>query len=274
MNVRSLTVEMEIVCIGNELLIGKVVNTNASWIGKYATSFGISVKRITVVADELDDMAAVFHEAISRRPKFIITTGGLGPTFDDKTLHGLAKALNRPLDVNPTALQMVKSKYAEYSKSQGPSANELTPARIKMATMPQDALPLVNPVGTAPGIQVHVDDTVIIVLPGVPSEMKAIFEESVVPLLRQFTGDINFYEKSIYADKIMESTLAPLIDVIMHDNPFIYVKSHPKQQEGNPHIEIHLSTTGNLKQNPQERLDKAAKELSYLIAKAGGKILF
>jgi molybdenum cofactor synthesis domain-containing protein len=264
---------MEIVCIGNELLIGKIVNTNASWIGKHATSFGITVKRITVVADDVDEMAAAFQEVLVRKPKFMITTGGLGPTFDDKTLQGLAKALNRPLEVNKEALQMVKAKYTTYAKTNRISEIELTPPRIKMATLPEGTLPVANPVGTAPGVQTCVGGTVIVVLPGVPSEMKAIFEESVVPLLRQAAGDVSFYEEAIYVDQIMESVLAPLIDVVMHDNPFVYIKSHPKQQEDKPRIELHLSTSGTPEQNPQGRLTKAATELSALLQKSGGKIV-
>ncbi len=87
-----MTVEMEIICVGNELLIGKVVNTNAYWLGKQATNLGVNVKRITVVQDIVEEMADVFCEALERKPQFIISTGGLGPTFDDKTLQGVAKA--------------------------------------------------------------------------------------------------------------------------------------------------------------------------------------
>jgi nicotinamide-nucleotide amidase len=263
---------MEIVCVGNELLIGKVVNTNASWLGKRATSFGIAVKRITVVADDIKEMAIAFCEVLARKPKFIIVTGGLGPTFDDKTLQGLAAALNRPLEINPDALQMVRAKYASYAKITNVPETEMTPPRVKMATMPQGTLPVANPVGTAPGAQIYVDGTVIVVLPGVPSEMEAIFEGSIVPLLREATGDIGFYEKSVFADHIMESVLAPLIDKVMHDNPLVYIKSHPKQQEGRPHIELHLSTSGKPEEQPQERLTKAATALYVLIEKSGGKI--
>jgi len=269
-----LAVEMEIICVGNELLIGKVVNTNASWLGKRAISLGIAVKRITVVADDVDEMSAAFCEVLSRKPPFIVITGGLGPTFDDKTLQGLAKALNSPLEVNEDALQMVNEKYNAYAKMRNVPDCKMTPSRIKMATLPRSTLPVINPLGTAPGVKTCVLDTTLFVLPGVPSEMEAIFEESVVPLLRQVTGGVSFYEKSIYADKIMESVLAPLIDIVMHDNANVYIKSHPKQEEGKPHIELHLSTSGKPDEKPQERLNKSASELSTLIKQAGGIVSF
>src|SRR5512136_1705972 len=106
---------MEIVCIGNELLIGKISNTNAQWMSKRATCLGITVRRITVVADEVEEISAVIREALQRKPQFIATTGGLGPTFDDKTLQGLSRALNRRLEINQEALRMVKEKYDLYA---------------------------------------------------------------------------------------------------------------------------------------------------------------
>jgi molybdopterin-biosynthesis enzyme MoeA-like protein len=149
----------------------------------------------------------------------------------------------------------------------------MTDARIKMATLPEGTEPISNPVGTAPGVRANVNQTVLFALPGVPKEMEAIFEESVVPLLRKAAGDIGFFEFSIYADNIMESVLAPLIDLVMHDNPCVYIKSHPKGRENKPHMELHFSTKGKPSENPQKRLSKAALELTDLIGKAGGEVV-
>ncbi len=268
-----MTADLEILCIGNELLIGKVVNTNASWIAKRATTLGIVVKRITVGPDEVPEIAKITLEALARKPKFIVITGGLGPTFDDKTLQGIAKALNRKLEVNPEALDMVKSKYQQYAKTRNIPEAEMTPARVKMATLPEEAQPLTNPVGTAPGIRADVDITVLVALPGVPREMEEVFEASVAPLLREASGNVGFYEKSVFADEIMESVLAPLIDTVMHENPFVYIKSHPKGRENHPHMELHLSTSGKEADKPQSRLEKAAELLIELIRRAGGTIV-
>ena len=78
-----MSVDLEIICIGNELLIGKVLNTNENWLAKNSTSLGVSVKRITTVGDEVIEIKKAVMETLQRAPKFIITTGGLGPTFDD-----------------------------------------------------------------------------------------------------------------------------------------------------------------------------------------------
>lgn len=263
---------MEIICIGNELLIGKTLNTNAHWLAKRSTTFGITVKRITVVSDNVNEIANAVHETLKKKPKFIITTGGLGPTFDDKTLQGIAKALNRKLEVNEKALKMVREKYEEYFREGKMERVELTPARVKMATLLEGAEPLRNPVGTAPGVIIDMEGTFLIALPGVPSEMEAIFEESVVPLLKKEAGELTFFETVIYADGIMESALAPLIDKVMHDNPHLYIKSHPKGEERKPHIEIHFSTTAKSSKTARDRLGKAIIQLSELVQKNGGKI--
>jgi nicotinamide-nucleotide amidase len=268
-----MTKDMEIICVGNELLIGKTLNTNAQWLGKQATALGITVKRITVVADDVNEIANAIRETLKRKPHFAITTGGLGPTFDDKTLEGIAKALNRKLAVNQKALKMVKEKYEAYAREKGTETAELTPPRIKMATLPEKAEPLSNPVGTAPGVLVDLEETMLIVLPGVPSEMEAIFHETIEPLLKQASGKNVFYEKSIYADGIMESSLAPLIDKVMHDNPSVYIKSHPKGKENRPHMEIHVSITAREAEKSEEKLQKAITQLSSEIEKIGGKVV-
>jgi nicotinamide-nucleotide amidase len=264
--------QMEIVGIGNELLIGKTLNTNANWLAKRATTFGMMVKRITVVSDDVDEIASIVREALNRKPEFIITSGGLGPTFDDKTLQGTAKALNSKLEVNEKALKMVREKYEAYYREGKMERVELTPARIKMARLPEKAEPLPNPVGTAPGVIINVGGTFVISLPGVPPEMEAIFEESVARLLKKEAGELTFFETSIYADGIMESALAPLIDKAMHDNPHVYIKSHPKGEERKPHIEIHFSTTAKSSKTAKNRLGKAIIQLSEIVQKDGGKI--
>ncbi|MCW4005189.1 MAG: molybdopterin-binding protein [Candidatus Bathyarchaeota archaeon] len=262
---------LEILCIGNELLIGKVLNTNASWLGKRSTELGVNVNRITVVADIVDDIAAAIREAVARKPKFILTTGGLGPTFDDKTLQGLALALNRSLSVDEEALRMVKEKCSKFSLDVHPEQISSAP-RVKMATLPQGTTPVANPIGAVPGVRVNIDGVVLVALPGVPAEVEAIFDAYVASLLAEAGGGVRFYEKSVYVLQIMESVLAPLIDEVMQLHPLVYVKSHPNGKENKPCLELHLSTSGKPLDNPQERLDKASEKLVEYIVKSGGKI--
>lgn len=267
----NLACDVEILSIGNELLIGKILNTNAQWLAKEATSLGSTVKRITVLPDNIDETAQAINETLRRKPQFVLTTGGLGPTFDDKTLETIAKALKCKLKVSKEALQMVKEKYQSYAAKKGNNV-ELTSPRIKMATFPENSTPLYNPVGTAPAMRIDIEGTVLVALPGVPREMEAIFQDTIKPLLKQCAHGNVFFEQSIYINGIMESVLAPLIDETMREYPEIYIKSHPKGEEKMPHIEIHFSTMATDTQQKEKKLLEAVAYLSRLIEKNNGQI--
>ena len=248
---------VEIICIGNELLIGKTLNTNAQWLTKRVTTLGLTTRRVTVVGDNINEISCAIKEAIQRSPSFLLTTGGLGPTFDDKTLEGLAKGLERKMGVNEEALKMVTAKYLSYAQEGRMEAAELTPHRVKMAKLPEEAKPLSNPVGTAPAVSIKHENVTIIALPGVPSEMKSIFDESVASVLKQAAHGVTFFEASIESTNVMESEMAPLIDKVMHSNPHVYIKSHPKGTERVPRIEFHLSTTAKDSNTARKQVGKA-----------------
>ena len=128
---------IEIVSVGTELLIGKTLNTNAQWLAKRATTLGLKVNRVTAVGDDVDEISNIIREALQRGSSFILITGGLGPTFDDKTLEGIAKAVERELKVHDLALRMVKEKYRKYVEEGRMEKAELTPPRVKMAKLPE-----------------------------------------------------------------------------------------------------------------------------------------
>ncbi len=269
-----MTQHIEIIAVGNELLIGKIANTNGQWLAKRITTMGLSIKRMTVVSDDIEEISKALKEAVERQPKMIITTGGLGPTFDDKTLEGIAKALNQSLKVNSEAVKMIDEKYRRFLQEGWIEEKvELTPARIKMATLPERAQPIHNPIGTAPGVILDHDDTAIVALPGVPSEMEAIFDGTITPMLKKMAGNAVFYETSVTIDRLRESDLAPLIDKTMHDNPYIYVKSHPGHTgEGKPRLELHLSTTAQGSETAKRRVVNALLQITELVQIKGGKV--
>jgi len=263
---------VEIISIGNELLIGKTLNTNASWMAKRLTTLGLNVRRITTISDDVNEISTAVKEALERKPSFLITTGGLGPTFDDKTLAGIAKALNAPLELNKEAFKMIKEKYKTYAQERDLEKIELTPARVKMARLPKSAKPLPNPIGTAPGVIIKHRKATVVSLPGVPPEMETIFETSLEPMLKKRAGKATFLETSLGVSGMMESELAPIIDKVMHDNPYIYIKSHPRGQERIPHIELHLSTTSKDSATAKNRVSRTIIQITETIQAKGGKI--
>jgi len=245
----------EIISVGNELLIGHTLDTNSHWIAKRFTRFGWTLQRITVLRDSLPAIKDGVTGALRRKPDLLITLGGLGPTHDDMTLRGVALALHRRLVLNSEAFAMVKTRYNALEASTG-----LTRFRRKMATLPEGADPLSNPVGTAPGVTIKVGTTRIVSLPGVPSEMKAIFTGSVIPMLRASKGQAP-EEVSIELVGIIESALAPALDRTRKAFPGLYFKSHPRGREGGIRslIQLHVYTVDP---DSRAKLDNA---IAYLL---------
>jgi molybdenum cofactor synthesis domain-containing protein len=245
----------EIISVGNELLIGHTLDTNSYWIAKRFTRFGWTLQRITVVRDSLGAIKDGVTGALRRKPDLLITLGGLGPTHDDMTLKGVAIALDKRLVLNPEAFAMVKARYNALEASTG-----LTRFRRKMATLPEGAEPLPNPVGTAPGVTIKVGATRLVSLPGVPSEMKAIFSGSVIPLLRASKGQAP-QEVSIGLVGIIESALAPALDRTRKAFPGLYFKSHPRGREGGIRslIQLHVYSVDP---DSRAKLDNA---IAYLL---------
>ncbi|MGQ9479694.1 MAG: nicotinamide mononucleotide deamidase-related protein [Thermoproteota archaeon] len=256
----------EIVSIGNELLIGRVVNTNASWLAERLTRLGASVRRITVVGDDLSEISSCVKEALSRRPSIIITTGGLGPTYDDMTMEGLAIALGRRLLVIPGALEMVRRKYEAMGES-------MTDAKVKMARMPEEAEPIPNPVGTAPAAKIVAGGTIIYAMPGVPRELEAIFKEYVSMELSELSS-FKTAELTYRIIGVRESALAPLISRVKELYPDVYVKSHPKASEEKPWIEMYFSVSHRDEAVARRMVSEAAEMLKTLVVETYGSKAF
>jgi len=245
----------EIISVGNELLIGHTLDTNSYWIAKRFTRFGWTLQRITVLRDSLAAIKDGVTGALGRKPDLLITLGGLGPTHDDMTLKGIALALNKRLVLNPEAFTMVKARYNALEASTG-----LTRFRRKMATLPEVAEPLPNPIGTAPGVTIKVGMTRLVSLPGVPIEMKAIFTGSVIPILEDSNGEAP-KEVSIAMVGIIESALAPALDRTRRAFPGLYFKSHPRGREGGIRslIQLHVYSV-----DPESRA-KLDNAIAYLL---------
>jgi len=259
-------IQAEIISVGREVLRGFTVNTNASWLAQQLTSLGIDVKRITVVDDEENDIISITNEALKRKPHVIIYTGGLGPTFDDITVESVAKALNLPLEINSIALDMLKKVYEKLKLP-------LTEERIKMAKMPIGATPLPNSVGTAPGVFLVFNETIIIMLPGVPDEMKSIFTESVKPRLTELKGRGIYLEKLFVSRGIPESEASKAIKEVKKQFKLIHIKSHPRgYTEGKPTLLFQLSYLGEDKKNAEIELENVSKILKTKLITLGAEI--
>jgi nicotinamide-nucleotide amidase len=254
----------EIISIGNELLIGHTLDTNSHWIAKHLTKLGWTLERVTQLRDSLDSIKSGVRGSLKRNPSILITIGGLGPTHDDMTLAGISRALNKPLRLNKEALQLVKDHYRRLE-----SKPKLTKYRTKMATLPQGSAPLPNPVGTAPGVKMQQSGTTMFSLPGVPSEMKAIFRSSLIPYLESF-HTIRPKEMEVKITGIIESALAPILDQARKIYPKLYFKSHPRGRETGirPLILLHIYNT---EPGGEEGISEAAASIMVQLARIGGR---
>lgn len=255
-----------ILSIGNEVVSGQIVNTNGSWLARRLTMLGFQVKRIIALPDDETEVVEVFSDAVKRGIDVVISTGGLGPTYDDRTSEFIAKAIGEELVINEDALRMVEEKY----RSKG---LELTEHRIKMAKMPESAKPIPNPVGTAPGILVEKNDTLIIALPGVPKEMQAMFDETVEKILCKKMPRIHRVERWLHVEGIPESSLAPIIESILKKYPKVYIKSHPKGKElEKPVINIYVLAVSDTEEEARELVEKVCGDLVEELISLGVKV--
>jgi nicotinamide-nucleotide amidase len=272
----------EISCVGNELLAGITINMNAYWLSKKITGVGGSVKRITVIRDDVDEISLAVRESIARKPDWLIISGGLGPTYDDKTLQGVASGLRLELELDNMALDMLKKSYSRQSMNY-----ELNEIRLKMAKIPVGSTPIQNPVGSAPSILIETDETKIVCLPGVPKEMEAIFLESILPEMKKIVGDFHIVESSYETIGVSEAMLAPTLSEIVDSNPqdSIYLKTHPlgvawinkhiyaSDSNYAPRTRVQIISKGNDKAEVQRRFNNISKILLEEISRLKGKIV-
>lgn len=174
----------EIVAIGSELVHGEKLDTNSQWLSRRLNALGIGTRYFSVVGDDMGDVLATLSTAVGRA-RLVIIGGGLGPTQDDLTREALAKLAGVPLEQDADALQALEAFFARRNRAM-PERNRV------QALVPKGAEVVPNRTGTAPGLWMPVGDAIVVCLPGVPSELKAMFEEEVAPRLRalQPTGQI------------------------------------------------------------------------------------
>jgi competence/damage-inducible protein CinA-like protein len=167
----------EIIATGSELLLGEVVDTNSTTIARKLREIGLNLFYKTVVGDNEQRMAEALRIALNRSD-VIITTGGLGPTVDDVTRPAVARAVDRELIFSDELLAQIQARFRAYGVPMGENNR-------RQAYIPQDAIPIENPVGTAPSFIVEHHGHLIISLPGVPREMEYLMEHTVLPYLKE-----------------------------------------------------------------------------------------
>jgi nicotinamide-nucleotide amidase len=199
-------VKLEVVTIGTELLLGQILDTNAAELGRALAAAGAEVVRHSSVADRPDAIRAAVAEALERTG-FVITTGGLGPTRDDMTKREVAALLGKALKLDETVLRSLEERFRRLGRAM-PAVNRT------QAEVPAGATVLPNPRGTAPGLWLEDKGRVVVMLPGVPSEMRGLLAEEVIPRLSARSSGVVVRSRTVRTTGIAESALAERVGAI------------------------------------------------------------
>ncbi|MBT3285363.1 competence/damage-inducible protein A [Candidatus Bathyarchaeota archaeon] len=258
-----------ILVVGNEILDGITLDTNTQWLINKLKPMNYTISETITVRDDTTEIAKAINRMMDDDIGLIITTGGLGPTYDDLTLKGVAEAFGLPMTINPVALSIVTRQYKAFHESGVVDSPEITDARRKMAVFPVGAKPLDNKAGGAPGVMLRWEGAIIVSLPGVPSELKWIFDNPLKPILADRVEGC-YTEKIINLSARDESMLAPLIDEANKLEPDVYIKSMVKSMVNNDKgyvIRLWISCHGEEMEEIQVKVDKVSDFLVDLAEK-------
>ena len=247
--------QAEIITIGDEILIGQILDSNSKWIAEELNKIGISVYQITSIQDNKEHILKALKEA-QNNVDIVIITGGLGPTKDDITKHTLTEYFNDTLVLNDDIVEHIKKMFAKIDYP-------FTEVNKNQALIPEKCIPLKNELGTAAGMWFYQNKKVVISLPGVPYEMKGIIKNEVLPKLKN-TFKLNFIiHKTIQTYGMGESVLAAKIekweDNLPNNIKLAYLPSFGR-------VRLRLSAKGKNKEELENQVENEVKKLLKLIS--------
>ena len=258
---------IELFSIGTELVLGQIQDTNAHWIAQQILQVGGELRRVTMLRDNREEMSEALNAALTRDTSLILTTGGLGPTPDDMTVEVVAALIGTQPVVSEETV-------AEFRKRREMSENDpISEALMKMAVIPETALALQNPAGWAPCIRVAYKASTIMMMPGPPREMKAIFETHIQPLIAErYRSEIT--TTRVYVN-MFEAEVSPLMQKVMEHHPDVYLKAYValRTTHGDT-MPVDLVSTSTDKSEAETQLRLATDHFQELVVEAGKRFSF
>lgn len=245
----------EIIVIGTELLLGEIVDTNTAFIARALRDIGVNLFRTATVGDNASRIAQVIQQAFDRA-EIVLTTGGLGPTVDDPTREAVALAMGVEVEYHPELWEQIQARFNRYGRI--PTENNR-----RQAYIPMGATAVENPVGTAPAFFIDRNGKVIFSLPGVPSEMEYLLEQSVIPYLRQ-----RFHLQGIIKTRVLHTAGAgeSVIDDRIGDleelvNPTVGLAAHSGQ------VDVRITAKADSIEEAEQMINKLEDELRHRLGK-------
>jgi nicotinamide-nucleotide amidase len=237
----------EIVTVGTEMLLGDLVDTNTAWISQRLAELGVGIYRHTTVGDNADRIVAALREA-SSRSDLVVTTGGLGPTSDDLTNACLSTLTGREMVEFGEAREHVDMMFEKFGRT--PTANN-----YKQALFPKGTRLIPNPVGTAMGALVEWEGTLFATLPGVPTEMKSMFQETLEPLIRARSAG-SIVSKTLHFAGIGESALVERVQEFLDaEDPTVAPLA------GQGRVRLRITTRAATDEEAQDKIAPVEKEM-------------
>ena len=238
----------EILAVGTELLLGNIVNTNAQYISKRLADLGIEVYNQSVVGDNTERLKEAYELAF-KRADLVITTGGLGPTKDDLTKEVAFEYLGKEAKLHEESLRRIEDYFKKIDRP-------MVDSNKKQACFPEDAIIMPNNNGTAPGCIIEENKKILAVLPGPPREMKAMFEESLVPYLRKFQENV-LHSKTLRILGVGESRVAEIVDDILENSTNPTVAPYAKDSE----VTLRITAKAKTVEEAEKLIEPVEKEI-------------
>ncbi|MEW7292662.1 CinA family nicotinamide mononucleotide deamidase-related protein [Aquimarina sp. 2304DJ70-9] len=245
----------EIITIGDEILIGQIIDSNSAFIGKALNKIGVDVLQITSIRDDKQDILNALEEA-RKRVDIILLTGGLGPTKDDITKHTFCQYFNDDLVQNDVVLKHIEELFAKYISTPISDINR------QQALVPGKSTALMNLYGTAPGMWMEQNDKVFISMPGVPYEMKGLMKNEVLPRLQKRFDRPYIIHKTVLTYGMGESAIAAKIED-WEDNLPSFIKLAYLPNLGR--VRLRLSARGKDKKLLEDTIETRVEELQRII---------
>jgi nicotinamide-nucleotide amidase len=244
----------DLITIGDEILIGQIIDTNSAWMARKLNDEGIAVRQITSISDEHDHILETLSEA-SGKVDLVLITGGLGPTKDDRTKEAICQFFHTRLVYDENVLEHIQTLLA-------PRGVQMNALNRDQALVPESAVVLHNRLGTAPGLWMEKEGCLFVFMPGVPFEMKTLVNEQVLPGVRTRFKTTPIIHRTVLSQGLPESMLAERIAEWENSLPsFIKLAYLPNPM----HIRLRLSASGEDRDHLNRILDEKVEALLKII---------
>src|SRR5215203_4130645 len=246
-------ISAEIVAVGTEILLGGLLDTNTAWLSRRLAALGVGVYRHTTVGDNKERLVAALSEAAARAD-LVISTGGLGPTFDDLTNEALGQATGREMIEYPEARWHIDGKFEHFTGRRPPNS------AYKQALFPQGSKLLPNALGTAMGALLELDNVLFATLPGVPAEMQRMFKETIESIIRERSEGVIVSLMLKFAGISEEELGENLRDLLAVPDPTVAPLVGPGEI-GHGEVHLRITTRASRQEEANKKIKPVAEEV-------------